>query len=83
MDKLCTADRKVLSFQAVERCQKQFRFPIVHLPDITADFRVAELSEDVEPMMAVTQLVYADIAEEQKRLIGSGNLDRLIGGIRR
>jgi len=36
---------------------------------------------DVEPMMAVTQLVYAGIGDEAKALIGAGNLERLLGGI--
>jgi len=36
---------------------------------------------DVEPMMAVAQLVYAEIGNEEKALIASGNLDRLLGGI--
>jgi hypothetical protein len=35
----------------------------------------------VEPMMAVTQLLYAAIPEEEKRLIAWDNLHRLIGGI--
>ncbi len=37
---------------------------------------------DVAPMMAVTQLMYAEITEEQKELIGMQNLQRLIGEIR-
>ena len=36
---------------------------------------------EVDPMMAISQLVYADISDEARRLIGSGNLERLIGGI--
>jgi len=36
-----------------------------------------------EPMAAITQLMYADIADADRELIGSGNLRRLIGGIRR
>jgi len=32
---------------------------------------------------AVTMLTYADLADEQKRLIGAGNLDRLLGGVLR
>jgi predicted TIM-barrel fold metal-dependent hydrolase len=35
------------------------------------------------PAAAITQLTYAEITDEQKALIGSGNLDRLLGGIRR
>lgn len=35
-----------------------------------------------EPMMGVTQLLYASITDAQKRMIGSENLHRLIGGIR-
>ena len=38
---------------------------------------------EVEPMMAVAQLAYADISDEERQLIGSGNLERLTGGIRR
>ncbi len=34
-----------------------------------------------EPMTAVTQLTYARISDDAKRLIGAGNLKRLIGGI--
>ncbi|NLF32386.1 MAG: amidohydrolase family protein [Planctomycetes bacterium] len=37
---------------------------------------------DAEGMMAITQLMYADLADEQKRLIGAGNLERLIGEVR-
>jgi len=36
-----------------------------------------------EPMMAVTQLLYADLPDADKRLIGGENLSRLIGGIRK
>lgn len=36
-----------------------------------------------QPMTAITQLMYAEISDEQKWLIGSQNLERLIGGIRR
>ena len=35
------------------------------------------------PAAAITQLTYAEITDEQKALIGSGNLERLLGGIRR
>jgi hypothetical protein len=34
-------------------------------------------------MAAVTQLMYAEITDEQKRLIGAGNLKRLISEIKR
>lgn len=37
---------------------------------------------EAEPMMAVTQLVYADISEEQKTMIGAGNLERLAEEVR-
>jgi uncharacterized protein len=37
----------------------------------------------VEPMTAVTQLMYADISDEQKAMIGAGNLERLVGEVRR
>ena len=36
-----------------------------------------------EPMTAITQLMYAEIADEQKRRIGCGNAERLLGGIAR
>lgn len=36
-----------------------------------------------EPMTAITQLMYADIPDEAKVLIGSGNLARLMEGIAR
>jgi hypothetical protein len=36
-----------------------------------------------EPMMAVTQLLYADLSDADKGLIGSENYSRLLGGIRR
>jgi len=36
---------------------------------------------EIEPMMAVTQLVYAEISDADKAMIGSGNLERLLGGI--
>jgi predicted TIM-barrel fold metal-dependent hydrolase len=37
---------------------------------------------DAEPTMAITQLMYADLDDEQKRLIGAGNFQRLIGELR-
>jgi predicted TIM-barrel fold metal-dependent hydrolase len=37
---------------------------------------------DADAAGAVTQLMYAGISEEEKALIGSGNLERLIAGIR-
>jgi len=36
-----------------------------------------------EPMASVTMLTYSDLGDGDKQLIGSGNLDRLIGGIGR
>jgi hypothetical protein len=36
-----------------------------------------------EPMASVTMLTYSGLGEADKQLIGSGNLERLIGGIRR
>jgi len=36
-----------------------------------------------EPTAAVTQLMYEDLADEQRTLIGSANLERLVGGIDR
>lgn len=38
---------------------------------------------DSEPMAAIVQLMYADITDEQKRRIGSENIERLTGGIQR
>ena len=38
---------------------------------------------DVEPMMAVALLMYADIPEDARQHIGAGNFERLIGGIQR
>ena len=38
---------------------------------------------EAESMSAVTQLMYAEISDEQKRLIGAGNLKRLIAEIKR
>ena len=35
-----------------------------------------------EPMAAVAQLMYAAISDQQRAMIGSGNLERLLGGIR-
>ncbi len=35
-----------------------------------------------EPMCAITQLLYSDLPEKSKRLIGGDNLERLIGNIR-
>jgi len=34
-----------------------------------------------DPMGGITQLMYAEISEEQRQLIGAGNIDRLIGGM--
>jgi hypothetical protein len=36
-----------------------------------------------EPMASVTMLAYSDLSEADKQVVGSGSLDRLIGGIRR
>ena len=36
-----------------------------------------------EPMTAVTYLMYSGLSDEQKQLVGAGNLDRLMGGIQR
>jgi len=36
-----------------------------------------------EPMASITMLTYSDLGGADKQLVGSGNLDRLIGGIRR
>lgn len=36
-----------------------------------------------EPMASITLLTYADLSDADKQLVGSGNLDRLIGNIRR
>jgi predicted TIM-barrel fold metal-dependent hydrolase len=36
-----------------------------------------------EPTASITMLTYSDLGEEQKQLVGAGNLDWLIGGIRR
>ena len=38
---------------------------------------------EVEPMMAVTQLMYAEIGDGERRMIGAENLQRLIGEVRR
>jgi uncharacterized protein len=38
---------------------------------------------DVEAMPAVTQLVYADISDDAKQMIGAENIERLIEGVRR
>jgi len=38
---------------------------------------------DADPMASITMLTYSDLSDADKRLVGSGNLDRLIGGIRR
>ncbi|MBN2584015.1 MAG: amidohydrolase family protein [Planctomycetes bacterium] len=37
---------------------------------------------DVEPAMAVGQLMYADLGDDDRRLIGAGNLERLIAEVR-
>lgn len=34
-----------------------------------------------DPMGGITQLMYAEISEEQRQLIGAGNMERLMGGI--
>ena len=52
-------------------------------PDVGADRLLFGTGfPDAEGMMAITQLMYADLADEQKRLIGAGNLERLIGEVR-
>ena len=38
---------------------------------------------DVDMAGHISQLMYADISDDEKRLIGSGNLDRLIQGVQR
>jgi predicted TIM-barrel fold metal-dependent hydrolase len=35
-----------------------------------------------EPMASITMLTYSDLGDADKQLVGSGNLERLIGGIR-
>lgn len=37
----------------------------------------------VEPMAAVSMLVYADISDDARQAVGAGNLDRLVQGVRR
>ncbi len=34
-----------------------------------------------EPMMAITQLVYAEIPDEHKQAVGAGNVERLLAGV--
>ncbi len=36
-----------------------------------------------EPMASITMLTYSDLRDDHKQLVGSGNLERLIGGVRR
>lgn len=36
-----------------------------------------------EPMASITMLTYSDLSDADKQLVGSGNLDGLIGGVRR
>jgi predicted TIM-barrel fold metal-dependent hydrolase len=36
-----------------------------------------------EPMAGITMLTYSELGDADKQLVGAGNLDRLIGGIRR
>jgi predicted TIM-barrel fold metal-dependent hydrolase len=38
---------------------------------------------DAEPTASITMLAYSGLGEADKRLVGSGNLDRMIRGIRR
>jgi predicted TIM-barrel fold metal-dependent hydrolase len=38
---------------------------------------------DAEPTASITMLAYSSLSEADKQLVGSGNLDRLIKGIRR
>jgi predicted TIM-barrel fold metal-dependent hydrolase len=38
---------------------------------------------DAEPTASITMLAYSGLSEADRRLVGSENLDRLIGGIRR
>jgi len=38
---------------------------------------------EAEPAMALAQLLYADVGDEAKALIGAGNLDRLVRGVTR
>jgi hypothetical protein len=34
-----------------------------------------------EPMMAITQLMYAEITDERKQAVGAGNFERLLAGV--
>ena len=38
---------------------------------------------EIDPLPAVTMLMYADITDDEKALIGAGNFERLIEGVRR
>lgn len=38
---------------------------------------------DAEPMMAITQLMYADISEGNRRAVGAGNIIRLLDEVKR
>jgi len=49
---------------------------------IAAERQQMSLAPPTEPMAAVTYLMYADISDEEKAMIGSANVERLIGEIR-
>ena len=36
-----------------------------------------------EPMTTVTYVMYSGLSDEQRQLVGAGNIDRLMGGIQR
>ena len=38
---------------------------------------------DSEPMASITMLAYSELSDADKQRVGAGNLDRLMGGIRR
>src|SRR5207247_4400337 len=52
---------EVLSLQAIEGGQEQLRLPVVNFPHVAPGFGVAKVSEDLNSMVAVEDLVLAGL----------------------
>jgi hypothetical protein len=61
MKQLSPAPGEILTLQAVQRRKEQFRLPVVNFPDVAPGFGVAELTENLDTMVAVEDLEFAGL----------------------